>query len=154
MQYPIKLCREMALYSIKSVARVMCQKSKVVLCDNPQFQSIRLIELVLFEPLTSFCTGRLFNNSFQDLIVSADDLDFISTVISCGQFCASYYYIFRTKECSLHTSEIQLENVGDLLKSQKLSYKTLRSLIGKFSIFGNQDPQVNIQYCLIYFLSL
>ena len=59
MQYPIKLCREMALYSIKSVARAMCQKSKLVLCDNPQFQSIRLIELVLFEPLSSFCIGRL-----------------------------------------------------------------------------------------------
>ena len=152
MQYPIKLCREMALSSIKSVARAMRQKPKVVLCDNPQ--SIRLIELVLFEPLTNLGIGRLFNDSFQDQIVSADDLDFISTVISCGQFCASYYYIFRTKECSLHTSEIQLEFVGDLLKSQKLSYKTLRSLIGKFSIFGNQDPQVNIQYCLIYFLSL
>ena len=155
MQYPIKLCREMALYSIKSVARAMCQKSKVVLCDNPQFQSIRLIELVLFEPLSSFCIGRLFNDSFQDQIVSADDLDFISTVTSSGQFCASYYYIFRTKGCSLHTSEIQSENVRELLKSRKkLSYKTLRSLIGKFSIFGNRDPQVNIQECLIYFLSL
>ena len=138
MQYPIKLCQQMALYSIKSVAWAMCQKSKVVLCDNPQFQSIRLIELVLFEPLTSFCIGRLFHDSFQDQIVSSDDLDFISNVASSGQFCASYYYIFRTKECSLHT---QSENVGELLKSRKkLSYKTLRSLIGKFSIFGNRNP--------------
>ena len=63
MQYPIKLCREMALYSIKSVAWAMCQKSKVVLCDDPQFQSIPLIELVLFEPLTSFSIGRLFIDS-------------------------------------------------------------------------------------------
>ena len=155
MQYPIKLCQQMALYSIKSVARAICQKSKVVLCDNPLFRNIPLIKLVQFEPLTSFCIGRLFNDSFQDQIVSADDLEFISKVASSGQFCASYYYIFRTKECSLHISEIQLENIGELLKSQKkLSYKTLRSFIGNFSIFGNRDPQVNIQYCLICFLSL
>ena len=149
MQYPIKLCQEMALYSIKSVARAMCQKSKIVLCDNPQFQSIPLIQLVQFEPLTSFCIGRLFNDSFQNQILSADDLEFISKVASSGQFCAAYCCIFRTKEC---TTEIQLENIVKSWKKQ--SYHTLRSLIGKFSIFGNRDPQVNSQYCLIYFLSL
>ena len=152
VQYPIKLCQEMALYSVKSIARVICQKSKVVLCDKPQFKCISLDELMKFEPLTCFCIRRLFDDSSGDQVVCTDDLEFISRKASSEKFGASYGYMFRKKEHSLHTSEIQSENVEELLKSwKKLSYNTLRSLIGKFSIFGNRDPQVNIQCSLSLF---
>ena len=154
VQYPIKLCQDMALYSVKSIARAICQKSKLVLCDKPQFLSIPLDELVKFEPLTCFCISRLFDDSFQNQVVSIDDLENLSNAASSGKFGASYGYILRKQEHSLHTSEIQSENVGEFLDSRtKLSYNTLRSLIGNFSIFGNRDPQVNTQCWLTYSLS-
>ena len=124
VKYPSTKCEDTALYSIRSIAKSVCERLPYVTSTFLEYDKVKLTDLLNFEPFI-FCDNyRLFNKSFHDKDVSHEDFQQFTKSISAAS-------------PTLYALYCQLRDI------KKTTYGDLRKLLGEYSIFGERDPQVN-----------
>ncbi len=131
VQYPPKPCEEMALYSINNIAKAVCQRSEIVMCDNPSFDNLKLSELLHFEPFMSCCFKEMFDDANQNNLISENDMETISECV-------------KSERMFIALSDRDGESAdGVILTWKSKTYRELRCQLAKFSVFGSRNLQVS-----------
>ncbi len=131
VQYPPKPCEEMALYSINNIAKAVCQRSEIVMCDNPSFDNLILSELLHFEPFMSCCFRDMFDDANQNNLISENDMEAISGCV-------------KSERMFIALSDRDGESAdGVILHWKSKTYRELRCQLAKFSVFGSRNLQVS-----------
>ena len=124
VKYPLTKCEDAALYSIRSIAKAVCERFPYVPSTFPKYDKVKLTDLLNFEPIILCNNYRLFNKFFYDKDVTSEDFQQFTDSIS-------------TSSPTLYALYCQLRD------KKKTTYGDLRKLLGEYSIFGERDPQVN-----------
>ncbi len=131
VHYPPKPCEEMALYSIDNMAKAVCQRSEIVMCDNPSFDNLKLSELLHFEPFMSCCFKEMFDDANQNNLISENDMETISECV-------------KNERMFIALSDRDGESAdGVILYWKSKTYREFRCQLAKFSVFGLRDPKVS-----------
>ncbi len=122
VQYPPKPCEEMALYSINNIAKAVCQRSEIVMCDNPSFDNLILSELLHFEPFMSCCFKEMFEDANQNNLISENDMETISECVN-------------SERMFIALSDRDGESAdGVILTWKSKTYREFRCQLAKFSV--------------------
>ena len=149
IQYPPRLCEDAALYSLPSIARTICKQVQLVLCDDPEHESIELEKLVTFEPFSHFNIHQLFNSSEKDNVIMDDYLQRVSKSICSNEAGRTVYMMFIQEQnipadLKLSTDAI-FEVLVDWRDSKHATYSDLHCHLSQYSIFCDRDPQVRME---------
>ena len=149
IQYPPRSCEDTALYSLPSIAHTICKQVQLVLCDDPEHESIELEKLVTFEPFSHFNIHQLFNSSEKENIITDDYLRRVSKSICSNEAGRTVYMMFtqeqnRPADLKLSADAI-FEVLVDWRDSKHATYSDLHCHLSQYSIFCDRDPQVRME---------
>ena len=142
-RYPPPKCEDMSLYSLTSIARAICHKENVVVCDNPQKSGLKLEDIIQFEPLTFFDIGQVFHPDDEEESLSDSFLFSLAESICSSSHGSCFRFIFE-EESGFTTKDFQLKDIQYYLRNYVgKTYKDLRSCLSQYSIFGSRNPRVS-----------
>ena len=149
IQYPPRSCEKTALYSLPSIAHTICKQVQLVLCDDPEHESIELEKLVTFDPFSHFNIHQLFNSSEKENIITDDYLQRISKSI-CSNEAGRTVYMMFTQEQNIPadlkpSADAIFEVLVDWRDSKHATYSDLHCHLSQYSIFCDRDPQVRMK---------
>ena len=149
IQYPPRSCEDTVLYSLPSIARTICKQVQLVLCDDPEHESIELEKLVTFEPFSHFNIQQLFNSSEKDNIITDDYLQRISKS-TCSNEAGRTVYMMFTQEQNIPadlklSADAIFEVLVDWRDSKHATYSDLHCHLSRYSIFCDRNPQVRME---------
>ena len=142
VRYPPPKCEDMSLYNLTSMARAICHKQNIIVCDNPRKSCLKLEDLVQFEPL-AFCDISQVYHPDDEESLSESFLFSLAESIGSAPHSNCFRYIFETQSCLTSTKEILC-----LLRKNYVgkTFRDLRSCLSQYSIFGSRNPQVSYFY--------
>ena len=149
IRYPPQSCEDTALYSLPSIAHTICKLVQLVLCDDPEHDSIELVKLVTFEPFSHFNFHHFFNSFEKDNIITDDYLRRVSKSI-CSNEAGRTVYMMFTQEQNIPTdlklsADAIFEVLVDWRDSKHATYSDLHCHLSQYSIFCDRDPQVRME---------
>ena len=149
IQYPPQECEDTALYSLPSIAHTICKQVQLVLCDDPEHESIELEKLVTFEPFSHFNIHQLFNSPEKDNVITDDYLRRVSKSI-CSNEARRTVYVMFTQEQNIPadlnlSADAIFEVLVDWRDSKRATYSDLHCHLSQYSIFCDGDPQVRMK---------
>ena len=148
IQYPPRSCEDTALYSLPSIAHTICKQVQLVLCDDPEHESIELEMLVTFEPFSHFNIHQFFNSSEKDNVITDDYLCRISMSIYSNEAGRTVYMMF-TQEQNIADLKLSADAIFEILvdwrDSKHATYSDLHRHLSQYSIFCDRDPQVRME---------
>ena len=142
VQYPPPKCEDMSLYNLTSMARAICHKQNIIVCDNPRKSCLKLEDLVQFEPLAFCDIGQVYHPDNEESL-SESFLFSLAESIGGSLRTNCFTYIFETQSGLTSTKEILC-----LLRKNYVgkTFRDLRSCLSQYSIFGSHNPQVSYFY--------
>ena len=158
VQYPLQSCQDTALYSLPSIAQTLCKQQVLVVCDNPEHESIELEKLVTFEPFSHFNIHQLFNFLEKGSVITDDYLRRVSKSIYSNEAGRTVYMMF-TQEQNIPTdlklsADTIFEVLVDWRDSKHATYSDLHCHLSQYSIFCDRDPQVRMECYLLHYYHL
>ena len=149
IQYPPQECEHTALYSLPSIAHTICKQEQLVLCDDPEHESIELEMLVTFEPFSHFNIHQLFNSSEKEIVITDDYLWRVSKSI-CSNEAGRTLYMMFTQEQNIPadlklSADAIFEVLVDWRDSKHATYSDLHCHLSQYSIFCDRNPQVRME---------
>ena len=139
VRYPPPKCEDMSLYSLTSIARAICHKQNIIVCDNPQKTCLKLEDLIQFEPL-AFCNIGQVCHPDEEESLSESFLFNLAESIGSSPHNNCFRYILESQSGLTSTKEIlcclRTKCVGKTCKD-------LRSCLSQYSVFGSRNPQVS-----------
>ena len=149
IQYPPRSCEDTALYSLPSISRTICKQVQLVLCDDPEHESIELEKLVTFEPFSHFNIHHLFNSSEKENFITDDYLLRISKSICSNEAGRTVYMMFTQEQNIPADLKLSADAIFEVLidwrDSKHATYSDLHCHLSQYSIFCDRDPQVRME---------
>ena len=149
IQYPPQECEDTALYSLPSIAHTICKQVQLVLCDDPEHESIELEKLVTFEPFSHFHIHHLFNCSEKDNVITDDYLRRVSKSICSNEAGRTVYMMFTQEQTIPADLKLSADAISEVLvdwrDSKHATYSDLHCHLSQYSIFCDRDPQVRME---------
>ena len=150
IQYPPRSCEDTALYSLPSIAHAICKQQVLVVCDNPEHESIELEKLITFEPFSHFHTHQLFNSPEKENIITDDYLRRVSESICSNEAGRTVYMMMFTQKQNIPanlklSADAIFEVLVDWRDSKHATYSDLHCHLSQYSIFCDRDPRVRME---------
>ena len=146
--YPPRSCEDTALYSLPSIAHTICKQVQLVLCDDPEHESIELEKLVTFEPVSYFNIHQL-SSSEKDNVITDDYLRRVSKSICSNEAGRTVYMMFTQEQNIPADLKLSADAIFEILvdwrDSKHATYSDLHCHLSQYSIFCDRDPQVRME---------
>ena len=157
IQYPPPKCEDMSLYSLTSIARAICHKYNIVICNNPRMSGLKLEDLIQFEPLAFCDIGQVYHPEKEEECVSESFLFSLAESVGSSPHSNSLKCIFQTQSGLTSMQKYWSKDILSFLMKSCVgkTYKDLRSCLSQYSIFGSRNPQVSYlckYYCLVFYV--
>ena len=157
VRYPPPKCEDMSLYSLTSIARSICHKQNIIVCDNPRKFGLKLEDIIQFEPLAFCDIGQVYHPDDEEECLSESFLFSLAESIGSSPHSNSLKCIFETLSGLTNMKEFWSKDILSFLMKSCVgrTYKDLRSCLSQYSVFGSRNPQVSYLckfVCLVFYV--